>query len=153
MLRHLKREKGTKKIKMERMMNLKLWEIIKGINEGTVQKGDVFEGIKSGINLSIEYDGSDLNYKNVMGLDASEDIVTLCSGEMNMEFVKSDANMTMTYSQVFSKFVNRNKALVEYINDYRPAGTYKLQIWMINHKTIFVYYDVKRDTFEIVSDI
>jgi len=67
---------------------MKLWEIIRDINDGKVKKGDQFNGINSIVDLIVEYDGSNLIYNTLMGDSTTRDVVTCCSGEMNTDFEK-----------------------------------------------------------------
>lgn len=55
----------------------------------------------------------------------------------------------MTYDQLYKLFCKRNEQLIPYIQDYRPAGNYKLQIWFKNHMSIVVAYKLDTDRFEI----
>lgn len=70
---------------------------------------------------------------------------------------KADMNepiKDITYGQLYSLFKRRNEALSDYISDYRPAkGINAIQIWLKNHKAIFVFYDAKRDIFEFRENI
>ena len=57
-------------------------------------------------------------------------------------------NENLTHGKLFSLFCERNKDLVRYINDYRPAnGEYRIQIWFNNKHTYYVRYIKELEEF------
>lgn len=54
-----------------------------------------------------------------------------------------------TYRELFGYFKWRNKDLAPLINDYRPAGEYKMQIWLKNGYTFYAQWRKKQEKFEI----
>lgn len=55
----------------------------------------------------------------------------------------------MTYKDLFELFVEKNPKLSELIGDYRPAGTWRMKIWLNNNVSLKVYYDENKDEFSI----
>lgn len=67
---------------------MKLWEIVKLATEGKLEKGDKFKGLELPLLLIIEFDGDSLIYNTIMDDTTSKNTVTLCSGELDADFVK-----------------------------------------------------------------
>lgn len=70
---------------------MKLWEILKDVVEGKVEKGARFKGLNLPISLELEFDGCDLVYSNLMGDVETRDTVSLCSGEIATDYIKLEA--------------------------------------------------------------
>lgn len=69
---------------------MKLWEILKGIEEGTVKKGDQFRDISvQCFSIEIEYTGHELVYSKSMSDTTTRNTVVL-SGEIYGEYEKID---------------------------------------------------------------
>lgn len=73
---------------------MRLWEIVKMADEGSLKEGDKFIGVSIPlvnplpIKLIIEYDGYGLIYNTIMSDTTSKDNVTLCGGEIRTEYAK-----------------------------------------------------------------
>ncbi len=55
----------------------------------------------------------------------------------------------MTWGELFKLFVKRNKDFKR-INDYRPAGRYKMQIWLKDGTTFYAEWIPEREEFAIM---
>ena len=47
----------------------------------------------------------------------------------------------LTFSELFAIFIKQNEILKDRILDYRPAGSYALQIWFKDGKEVIVKYN------------
>ena len=72
---------------------MRLWEIIKLADEKKLTKGDKFKAIDIPMNLILEYDEDDsLVYNSIMGNTTERKAVSLCSGEIDTEYIKINNN-------------------------------------------------------------
>ena len=69
---------------------MKLWEIIKGINEDKYIDGDKFVAKNLLVTMILECEGQSLIYNNIMEDTISRNVVTLCSGEISVDYLKME---------------------------------------------------------------
>lgn len=65
---------------------MKLWKILRGINNGKIKNGDKFRLINAPITMTIGYVDGELIYLDIMGDKTSLNTGSLCSGEIDADF-------------------------------------------------------------------
>jgi hypothetical protein len=56
----------------------------------------------------------------------------------------------MTYGALYNLFMNRDEGLIkDKVDDYRPAGRYRLKLWLKDKRIIFVTYFPELDAFGV----
>ena len=84
---------------------MRLWEIVKLADEKKLIKGDQFKAINIPFDLALEFDEDDsLVYNTIMGNTTERKTVSLCSGELCMEYVKIETKTEIEYKNVMLCF-------------------------------------------------
>jgi len=84
---------------------MRLWEIIKLVDEKKLTKGDQFKAINIPFDLVIEFDeDNSLVYAKIMGNTTKRKAVNLCSGELGAEYVKIETKTEIEYKNIMLCF-------------------------------------------------
>ena len=84
---------------------MKLWEILKMIDDKEIEDGTLFIGQNIPLTLVIKYENEELIYEQIMN-DKSKGNVTLCSGELSTDYKMIKPELLPIYHHETISIVN-----------------------------------------------